>query len=157
MRRKEREITEFNEIAGIIEQCDVCRLAMIDRDQPYVVPMNFGYGTGTGTIILYFHCAAEGRKIDILKANPNVCIEMDCGHELIVGNTDCSYSMAYESVIGTGKVEFIDNTEEKSFALTQIMKKYTDRTTFDFDEKAISHLLLFKITVSDFTGKRRGR
>jgi uncharacterized protein len=157
VRRKDREVTDVNEIIGMIEKCDVCRLAMIDHDKPYIVPMNFGFRYDDGTIILFFHCANEGRKIDVLKANPNVCFEMDCSLELIAGSTDCSCSMAYESVIGNGKVEFIEGAEAKTFALTQIMKKYTDRTTFEFDENVLTHLCAFQVVVSDLTGKRHSR
>lgn len=88
---------------------------------------------------------------------PRSCIELDCGHELIIGNTDCAYSMEYESLIGNGKVEFIESTDEKVLALSQIMKKYTSKDSFDFDEKVINRLSIFKIAVSDFVGKRRCR
>ena len=42
MRRKDREITDFNEIIEIIKKCDVCRIALNDEDFPYIVPLNFG-------------------------------------------------------------------------------------------------------------------
>ena len=42
MRRKDRQITEFNEIIEIIKKCDVCRIALNDKDFPYIVPLNFG-------------------------------------------------------------------------------------------------------------------
>ena len=154
MRRKDREVTNENEIISIIDQCDVCKIAMIDKDKPYVVPMNFGYSVRNHIVTLYFHSANEGRKIDVLKINPNVCIEMDCGHKLLIGDTDCAYSMEYESLIGNGQVEFIESIAEKNFALTLIMKKYTSKDNFSFDEKAISRLTVFQIVLSDLVGKR---
>ena len=154
MRRKDREVTNENEMVHIIDQCDVCKIAMIDKDKPYIVPMNFGYSVRNQIVTLYFHSANEGRKIDVLKTNPNVCIEMDCGHKLLIGDTDCAYSMEYESLIGNGEVEFIENFEEKRSALTQIMKKYTSKDNFNFDEKAINRLTVFKIVLSDLVGKR---
>jgi len=157
MRRNDREVDDTVEIAKILDQCDACRLAMIDENRPYIVPMNFGYSQGDGSVTLYFHSANQGRKIDILKAKSDVCVEMDCGHELIVGSTDCSHSMAYESLIGNGIAEFIEEIEEKRLALTQIMKKYTSRDHFEFDEKMLSRLSVFKIIVIDFTGKRRSK
>lgn len=42
MRRKDREITDFDEIVAIMRKCDVCRIAVNDGDTPYIVPMNFG-------------------------------------------------------------------------------------------------------------------
>lgn len=154
MRRKDREITDFNEILAIMEKCDVCRLAMVDNGLPYVVPMNFGFTADNGEVTLYFHCAKEGRKIDILKMNRAVCVEMDCSHQLITGEKACDYTMDFESVIGSGKAEFIDKDEEKVIALKHIMRKYSDAGTFEFDEILMKRTTLFKVIVSDFTGKR---
>jgi len=154
MRRKDREITDFNEIVVILDKCDVCRLAMVDNGMPYVVPMNFGFTADKGELTLYFHSAKEGKKIDILKMNPTVCVEMDCSHQLITGEKACDYTMDYESVIGSGKAEFIDSEEEKKFALTQIMRKYSDAGTFDFDENLLKRTTLVKVVISDFSVKR---
>lgn len=67
MRRKDREITDFDEMMKIIDRCDVCRLAISDEDFPYIVPMNFGTEVKDGTLYLYFHCAQQGKKIELLK------------------------------------------------------------------------------------------
>lgn len=154
MRRKDREITDFNEIEAILEKCDACRLGLIDNGMPYVVPMNFGFRADNQEITLYFHCAKEGRKIDILNRNPLVCVEMDCGHLLIIGDKACEYSMDYESLIGTGNVEFIEDNIGKTDALTHIMKKYTGESNFSFDEKLFDRTVLFKVIINEFTGKR---
>lgn len=154
MRRKDRELSDFNEILAILDKCEVCRLAMVDNGAPYIVPMNFGYTTENHVITLYFHSAAEGRKIDILKNTPAVCIEMDCSHELITGEKACDFTMDFESIIGSDKAEFIDSEEEKVFALTCIMQKYSDAVSFEFDENLLKRTTLFKVNLSDFTGKR---
>ncbi|NMC96524.1 MAG: pyridoxamine 5'-phosphate oxidase family protein, partial [Deltaproteobacteria bacterium] len=73
MRKKERAIKDRKDIDGIIRRCRVCRLAMSDDDQPYIIPLNFGYDG----FCLYFHAAPEGRKIDILKRNNRVGFEFD--------------------------------------------------------------------------------
>ncbi len=154
MRRKDRELSDFNEILAILDKCDVCRLAMVDNGKPYVVPLNFGCSEENGVITLYFHSAAEGRKIDILKIAPAVCVEMDCSHELITGEKACDFTMDFKSIIGSGKAEFIDSEEEKVFALTRIVQKYSDAVSFEFDENLLKRTTLFKVNVSDFTGKR---
>ncbi|MDR2759002.1 MAG: pyridoxamine 5'-phosphate oxidase family protein, partial [Spirochaetaceae bacterium] len=107
MRRKDREITDIEELRGIISRCKVCRLAMAENNRPYVVPLNFGYEYQNGELILYFHGAQEGEKIDMLKKNPQVCFEMDGGHRLVEGREAHDYSFAYESIIGFGEVEFV--------------------------------------------------
>ena len=42
MRQGNREITELNEIIGVMKKCDVCRLALNDNGYPYILPLNFG-------------------------------------------------------------------------------------------------------------------
>ena len=79
MRRNDREIKDRKEIDGIIRRCRVCRLAMCDDGQPYIVPLNFGYDGR----FLYFHAAPEGRKIDIIKRNNRVGFEFDILHDIV--------------------------------------------------------------------------
>ncbi|HPT87858.1 MAG TPA: pyridoxamine 5'-phosphate oxidase family protein [Bacillota bacterium] len=154
MRRKDREVTDKSELIKIIEECKVCRIAMQDRDGLYIVPMNFGYAFEEDTLILYFHSAKEGRKVDALKENPEVCIEMDCGHALITGDSACKYSYYYKSIIGNGTAVVIDDIEEKKTALSALMKHQTGRE-FSFDEKMVSAVAVFKIVVHQYSGKAR--
>jgi nitroimidazol reductase NimA-like FMN-containing flavoprotein (pyridoxamine 5'-phosphate oxidase superfamily) len=67
MRRKDREVTGTEELLAIIRANKVCRLGMADGDLPYVVPLNYGFEFDCGRLVLYFHCAGEGKKIGILK------------------------------------------------------------------------------------------
>ena len=97
MRRKDREITDRNEIELIIEKSTVCRLAMADDSGPYIVPLCFGFRNNT----LYFHSAAEGKKLGFLRKNPRVCFELDCDTEVRTGGKACDFSMRYRSVIGS--------------------------------------------------------
>lgn len=55
MRRKDREISDFDEIIEVIKKCDVCRIALNDDGFPYVVPLNFGLDVQDGNVFLYFH------------------------------------------------------------------------------------------------------
>lgn len=82
MRRNDREITNFEDILSIMEQCDVCRLALNDTDVPYILPLNFGMERKDEQIYLYFHGASEGRKYELLAQNNTVSFEMDCAHRL---------------------------------------------------------------------------
>lgn len=156
MRRSDREITFIEEKLAVIEKNKVMRLAMVDNGRPYVVPLNYGYTYEKGTLTLYFHCAAEGRKIDILKTNSDVCFEMDGEHKLIEGKTDCAYGYSFESVIGSGKCEFITDVGEKINALTQLMKHQTgvDRK-YEFAESMVEKICVCKITADEFTAKAR--
>ena len=55
MRRNDREVTDIQEIRALIDECKVIRLAMINGDKPYVVPLNFGYTYENGAFTFYFH------------------------------------------------------------------------------------------------------
>ena len=155
MRRTDREIIDKIEIISVIEKCNVCRIALIDNNIPYLFPMNFGYEYEDDKLILYFHSANAGRKIEIIKKNPVACFEMDCSHQLIEANEACGYGMEYESVVGNGKISFCSEISEKVKALKRLMKKYVKDKDFVFLDSSLDTVTVFKLEVSDFTGKRR--
>ena len=109
MRRKDREITDYNKMLEILHQCDCCRLGFIDDIGTYIVPLNFGYEELNANLVLYFHGAREGKKLDLIKTQNQVGFEMDRKHELIEGNIPCAYSFKYQSIIGKGKIEILEN------------------------------------------------
>lgn len=152
MRRKDREVTNIDELMQIIDRCKVCRIAMQDKAGLYIVPMNFGYAYENNQLELFFHTAKEGRKINALKENGDVCFEMDCEHRLITGDAACEYGYCFKSIIGNGKAVFIDNIEEKKTALSALMKHQTGQD-FSFDDKMANNVSVFKIIVHSFSGK----
>jgi nitroimidazol reductase NimA-like FMN-containing flavoprotein (pyridoxamine 5'-phosphate oxidase superfamily) len=156
MRRKDREITDINEKLDIIKKCKHCRIGLSDHNFPYIVPLNYGYSFDNEKLILYFHSAKEGTKIDIIKNNNNVCFEIDCDTKLIEGEKACNYSYEYKSIIGFGKMQIIENMTEKTAALNYIMKHQTGKDIkFDYDGNEIGRVLILKMTVDSFTGKQR--
>jgi len=150
MRRKEKEVTDKKEIEQIFKTAQVCRIAMIDGEKPYIVPMNFGYKDDT----LYFHSASSGRKINILNNNPNICFEIDIPGEVIKSKEACSWSMNYRSVIGEGKVEFITDTGEKAEALNIIMSHYSGKSNWEFNSKMLGKTLVFKVEIEKISVKK---
>ena len=154
MRRKEREVKNFFEITEIIGRCRVCRIGFSTAFAPYILPLNFGFFVDNENITLYFHCANQGKKLDLLAKNPLVGWEMDCSHALVEGDEACNYSMKYESVIGSGIASVVDDFSEKEKALTLIMKQYSSDKEFSFPEKAVNAVTVFKIEVSEYTAKR---
>lgn len=155
MRRKDREVTDLGAIERIIGDCKVFRLGMLDGARPYVVPMNFGYDLRGGTLELYAHSALEGRKVDVLRRNPEVCFEMDCGHRLVEAEAACGYGFAYSSVVGDGTVVFIEEPGEKLRALLKIMEHQTGRADFSIPPEALGRVLVFGIVAASFTAKQR--
>lgn len=78
MRRKDREIKCLDDIFSVVENCAVVHVAMVDGGKPYVVALNFGFERRGGSLILYLHSAQEGKKMDILRKNPNVVFLLVC-------------------------------------------------------------------------------
>lgn len=153
MRKKNREVTEFNELLEIISKCDVCRIAFFDEEYPYIVPMNFGYEAQDNELVLYFHCAREGRKLELAALNNKAAFEMDCSHKLVTGNTDCACTMEYESICGNGEIIILPDSE-KVHALTQLMKHYVQKPSYDFEDKDMKFATVFKLKVNEIYGKR---
>lgn len=156
MRRKDREITDFGEIVKVMEECDVCRLALNDESgYPYILPLNFGMRVKDGQITLYFHGAAEGKKYDLIAKDNRASFEMDCGHNLLVNEYACTCTMEYRSVIGRGTIEILPE-EEKYNALCVLMEHY-HKEGFPVNRKVIPMTTVFKLSVSEVTGKIRAK
>ena len=151
MRRTEKEITNESAIQSIIRESLVCRLSLSDGAHPYVVPLCFGYEDGA----LYFHVAQEGRKIDIIRKNRNVCFEFDLDIEVIKSRDACGWGVKYTSVIGFGKAVLIDDLEEKKKALDIIVRHYAGRK-YPLSEKALHSTAVIKVEVESLTGKQSG-
>lgn len=152
MRRKEREITNMQQIREILDTCQVCRLAMQDEEGLYLVPLNFGYELEGETLTLYFHSAKEGRKITALSPSAPVCFEMDCSHHLVSGDAPCAYTYEFQSIIGSGTAVIVEDFEEKQHALAVLMKHMSGKD-FEFTEPMTDLISVIKVQTSNFTGK----
>jgi nitroimidazol reductase NimA-like FMN-containing flavoprotein (pyridoxamine 5'-phosphate oxidase superfamily) len=109
-----------------------------------------------GKLILFFHGATEGKKIDIIKKNNNACFEIDCDTHLVEGDAACDYGYAFRSVIGFGEIAILETNEEKTAALNHLMKHQTGKNTeYSFEENQLKNVLVFKMDVQEFTGKEK--
>jgi len=150
MRKTEREIKDRAEIESIIKQAQVCRVALALDNVPYIVPMNYGYRDNC----LYFHCATEGKKLDIIRQNNQVCFEMDLDYELVRSTEKvCTWGSKYRSVIGFGKAYIIEKWQEKAAALN-IVTQHHGAPPYDFSEKELEKVSIIKIEISSITGKK---
>ena len=151
MRRKEKQIKDMALIEDIIKQSRVCRLGLVDGDKPYVIPMSFGYD---GTHI-YFHSALEGRKIEILKKNPQVCFEFDEVIKVVKNKDACDWGMAFKSVIVEGTAVFVEDITQKAHGLGLIMAQYSKRV-FEFSKESMEKTAVIKVVITQMTGKQSG-
>ena len=154
MTRRERQVTDRNEMIKILDKCMILHLGLVDGDEPYIVPMNYGYTMEGEELTLYLHCAPVGRKLDIIRENPKVFFEMECDVMPVDGKVACQYGTAYSSLMGRGRAEIIEDTEGKKEALTIFMKTQTGKD-FEFTDKLVTIVSVIKIKVSDYTAKSR--
>ena len=143
----------MTEIESIIKESDVCRIGFADGNIPYIVTMNFGY-TGGDEKLLFFHCANEGRKLDMLRKNNYVCFEMDSGHNLTEGKQACDFSMKYSSIVGYGFISIVSDAEGKSRGLNLIMSHYSRRTDLTYRMESVGRTTVLKLEIKEITGKR---
>jgi nitroimidazol reductase NimA-like FMN-containing flavoprotein (pyridoxamine 5'-phosphate oxidase superfamily) len=152
MRRKDKEVTDRAAMESVIRRCTVCRLALCDEGKPYVVPLCFGYDGKR----LYFHSASEGTKLDILRRNSNVCFEFDTDVEVKPGQQACAWGMKYRSVVGFGKVSFLQSREEKARALDLIVGAYGDGGAYSYPEKTVDSIEVYALAIESMTLKVSG-
>ena len=157
MRRKDREITDTDQIKEILDGCKTCHIAMVDDGQPYVLPLSYAYTLDDGILTLFFHCAKEGRKIDILRKNNAVSFVMTIeGQPLLARLTPCNSGYFFSSVQGFGTAHFIDGTSEKCSALTLLMKQQADFDV-EFTPEQAEKVCIFKVISTSYTGKAKPR
>jgi hypothetical protein len=151
MRRRDKEMDDRAWIDGVIRDCQVCRMALARGDEPYLVPVSFGYDGAA----IYLHTAtAGGLKIDFFTANPAVCFEFERGVELRTHpDTPCRWTLAYESVIGRGRLSESTEPGDKARALDEIMRHYSGRS-WPFDPAELARVRTWKIDIVSLTGKK---
>jgi nitroimidazol reductase NimA-like FMN-containing flavoprotein (pyridoxamine 5'-phosphate oxidase superfamily) len=150
MRRQDKEISSRQEINEIIRSALVCRIAFADADEPYVVPVSFGYDGDA----FYIHTAKTGRKLDFIAANNRVCFELEANVSIQTDEGDaCKWTFAFESVIGNGTISELTSSKEKSRGLNQIMQHYSGRE-WDIDASVTATTRVWRIDIESVTGKR---
>lgn len=148
MRRNDREITDPSTLQKILKESSICRVALFDDDFPYIVPMNYGYKEET----IYFHCATEGRKLDLIRKNNKVGFEIEHSSRVVAHEIACGWTTKYTSIIGTGTMEILDQTKDKVKGLNAIMEQHG---RFDnlFDEKLLERVMILSLKINSLTGK----
>ena len=152
MQRKDKEITDPLVIEDVFKQSEVCRLGIHNHPAPYVIPFNYGYENRT----IYIHTARIGKSIDLLRLNPNVGFEIEQSSKIVKGKQSCQWTTQYRSLIGYGKVEIIDDFEEKQKALDLIMAHYGRTEGNNYQDKFIQAILVLKVVISSVSGKQSG-
>ena len=151
VRRAEKKITDNASIEAILKSTTVCRVAFSDKNIPYIVPLHHGYKDNR----LYFHSSDQGRKMQMLQQNNRVCFEVDSGGEVIASDKACNWTSRYRSVIGYGTAVIVEDPDEKREALDLIMSHHS-KDSFEYDDKAVAGVTIFRIDIESMTGKQSG-
>ena len=156
MRRKDREITDRDEIRAILCRARVLHLGVNGGDRPYVVPLHYGFAWPEGALpVFYVHGAREGRKLDLIRRDGRVFVEIDTPGELVSGGEQpCRYGALYESVMCEARAELLDEGEEKCAALALLMKTQTGRD-FAITPAMAAAVSVLRLRAETLSAKRR--
>ena len=152
--KRERQVTDPEQIIHILDTAKVLHLGLAVDNEPYVVPMNYGYTMENGKLVLYLHSALQGKKLDMMRANPNVFFEIDCDLMPFEGRVPCQYGLVYSSIMGRGTAQIVEDVEEKKQAMTILMKTQTGKD-FTFEDRLVSIVAVIRIDVAEYTAKHR--
>lgn len=153
MRRTDREISNINEIIKCLGEGNVCNLAINDEKYPYIIPLNYGYEATPDKINIYFHCAKTGKKIDLIKLNPNVSFSIISKTNLILKPNACDSTMEFESICGRGNIIILKD-DDKIHGLNILMDNFRKNTVEHYEAHLLERILVLKLEVVEITGKR---
>lgn len=150
MRRHDREMDKDFAL-NIVDKCEYAVISMVDMSgNPYCLPISIVRQDNT----IYFHCGKEGLKVDVLKNNPAVC--MSC-----VGDTNRltdKFTTEFESAIVRGTAVEVVEDDERIAALRLLCQHHTPSNMAEFNDsisKSLFRTSVWKINISDITGKRK--
>jgi nitroimidazol reductase NimA-like FMN-containing flavoprotein (pyridoxamine 5'-phosphate oxidase superfamily) len=154
MQRKDREITDSNELMEILKRGKYATISMCRENEPYLVALNYGYDENKNA--LYFHCAKSGLKIDFINENPQVCgtIIEDLGYIA----DECEQK--YRSVVFWGEMFFIEDLEEKKHGI-DVLINHLEKNPSKVKEKSIKseqryrHVGILRLDIKELIGKKR--
>lgn len=153
MRRKEKEVLEHQKIMETLTRCSVINLGLHDGDYPYVITYNYGFWDGPEGLEIYFHGANEGKTPDLLRADSRAGFIIYNDYGVDIGKTVCGSTTLYESVCGTGEVEFLSDPELIEKALRILIRHSHDMRTDDFHLEKFKNMAVYRLKVSSYTCK----
>ena len=155
MRRSDREITDPGKIEALIAGEQILRVGFYDRGEIYIVPVNYGYTYAEGKYTFYFHGAGAGRKYELSRLSPVVGFEIDGGYKLLVSESACGFSAGFQSVIGTGTVQLLEDREEKVKGLHTIMRQMTKKEEWEYKDEMLGAVAVFRLDVTQISCKAK--
>lgn len=155
MRRNDREITDKDIIEAFIAKEQIVRIGFYEKDDIYIVPVNYGYSLNDDKYSFYFSWAKAGRKYELAKREPLVGFEIDGNYQLLEAEVACDFSAKFQSVIGTGILYLVDDEEEKKKGLNTIMRQTTQNADWNYSEEMLKAVAVFRLDVKKMSCKAK--
>ena len=149
--RRNKQAISFEDCEKILNENISGVLALSgDNGYPYAVPLSYVYSNGG----IYFHCALEGHKIDAIKSRnkaPFCIIDKDT---IVPGE----YTTYFRSVIAFGKIQILDNTEDKMEAIKKLAAKYSPLESTENTQETINssweRFCIARLSIRHLSGKQ---
>ncbi len=154
MTKRESQITDLTEITRILDTGKIVHMGLAVDNEPYVVPMNYGYTLEDGKLVLYLHSAVRGKKLDMIRENSKVSFSISSDLDPFEGRVACQYGLAYSAIFGKGKAAILEDVEEKKKGMSVLMKTQTGKD-FTFEDRLVSIVAVIRIDATEFTAKHR--
>lgn len=156
MRKESREMSAEWALE-VFDKAPYITVSMTEEDgTPYGLPLSL---VRTDENTFYFHCAKEGKKLDLLKKNPKVCLSAVTKCKPTIGPKDGSFTLEFKSAIAFGNAEIVENDAEKIEGLRAICNRFLPQHMDAFNDaisRSLSRTAVVKITLSEPpTGKRK--
>lgn len=152
MRRNDKIITKQVELEQVIQAAQYVVLGIQTGAEPYLLPIDFAYADG----YVYFHCASEGRKLELLAENNRLSLLfVNYGGLTHPDNPTqaCQFSTKYKSVMAQGVCQAIEPQAEKEYAMRLIIAKLGIEQ-LPIPEAALAKTCLYKIKIQALSGKQ---
>lgn len=148
MRKAKLEVKEQERLLELLKRGKTAHIAIHDTPYPYIVTLNYGYKDNA----LYFHCAREGRKIDLLRKNNKVSFQIVVDEKIEHEDSACSWTTRFASLNGTAIAHIREADTEISSDLTKLMAHYgVDEDTFP--DNMIRRVYTLKLDIVSLRGK----
>ena len=152
--KREQRITDQEQILELLDAGKVLHLGLCADNEPYVIPMNYGYTMEDEKLVLYLHSAVRGKKLEMIRANPKVYFEFATDLQPFGSGKPCQHGLAYSAVLGKGTASIVEDVEQKKQAMTILMKTQTGKD-FEFNDELVSIVAVIRIDVQEYAAKRR--
>lgn len=141
----------------VLDKAPYVTVSMADEEgMPYGLPLSL---VRTDERTFYFHCALEGKKLDILSKKPRVCLSAVTKCKPTVGPKDGSFTLEFKSAIAFGMAEIVQDDNEKIVALRAICERFLPHHMDAFDAsiaRSLGRTAVVRITLTEPpVGKRK--